>query len=140
MLTRAIAQSFNIILGIRPSSTFAMQRHALSWLKPSSASNRGCDRDRRQWKLQSESASSKSHPVHAGSGINRIFRFILTHPDMDHMDGIKALFEALSPYNFWDTENEEEKQFDESFGRYDEDDWLFYKELRDNKSEGSPKA
>ena len=25
-------------------------------------------------------------------GVSTIFRFILTHPDMDHMDGMKSLF------------------------------------------------
>ena len=37
--------------------------------------------------------------------IHTIFRFILTHPDMDHMDGIKALFSSFEVVNFWDTEN-----------------------------------
>ena len=32
-------------------------------------------------------------------GIYRIFRYIQTHPDMDHMDGIKALFEIFKPLN-----------------------------------------
>jgi beta-lactamase superfamily II metal-dependent hydrolase len=36
-------------------------------------------------------------------GVSSIFRFILTHPDMDHMGGIKALFTEFSPLNLWDT-------------------------------------
>ena len=28
-------------------------------------------------------------------GVSTIFRFILTHPDMDHMDGMKSLFDSL---------------------------------------------
>ena len=52
----------------------------------------------------------KKHPVNPISymkdhGINNIFRYIQTHPDMDHMDGIKALFETFDPMNFWDTDN-----------------------------------
>lgn len=35
-----------------------------------------------------------------------IFRFILMHPDMDHMDGIKNLFDNFHPINFWDTNHE----------------------------------
>src|SRR3972149_1858657 len=35
-----------------------------------------------------------------------IFRFILTHPDMDHMSGIKGLFEKKAVINFWDTDND----------------------------------
>ncbi len=67
-----------------------------------------------------------------------IFRFILTHPDMDHMDGIKDLFERFSPTNFWDTDNEEEKDFEEG-SPYNPDDWEFYKSLRDNKNSSDPK-
>lgn len=29
-------------------------------------------------------------------GVSTIFRFILTHPDMDHMDGMKSLFDSFS--------------------------------------------
>jgi hypothetical protein len=35
-----------------------------------------------------------------------IFRFILTHPDMDHISGIKRLFEEKYVRNFWDTKND----------------------------------
>lgn len=89
--------------------------------------------------------NQKEHPVNPilymqDRGISTVFRFILTHPDMDHMDGIKAFFEAFSPYNFWDTDNEEEKEFgQDSNGGFNEDDWNFYKELRDGKSESDPK-
>jgi len=59
----------------------------------------------------------------------RIFRFILTHPDMDHMDGIKALFESeYKPCNFWDTNNNKKLDASGSFGRYSVDDWKFYDE------------
>jgi competence protein ComEC len=57
-----------------------------------------------------------------------------------HMGGMKAFFEAMSPTNFWDTDNEEEKEFgDGSNGGYSEDDWNFYKGLRDGKPESNPK-
>lgn len=67
-----------------------------------------------------------------------IFRFILTHPDMDHMDGIKDLFEQFSPINFWDTANKEEKEFDEG-SPYNPDDWAFYKSIRDSNCASDPK-
>ena len=38
-------------------------------------------------------------------GLSSIWRFILTHPDMDHMDGIADFFAAFPPANFWDTAN-----------------------------------
>ena len=70
-------------------------------------------------------------------GITSIFRFILTHPDMDHMDGIKNLFEEFSPANFYDTDNGREIEFNEN-SPYREEDWLFYKNLRDTKPQTCP--
>ncbi len=62
--------------------------------------------------------------------IKKAFRFILTHPDMDHMDGIRDLFIAFNPPNFWDTNNNAEKDFS-GRGPYREEDWEFYQALRD---------
>ena len=86
----------------------------------------------------------KKHPVNPISylrehNINSIFRYIQTHPDMDHMDGIEALFNEFSPINFWDTDNE--KEMDESSWEnspYNEDDWKFYKNLRDLNPNSDP--
>jgi beta-lactamase superfamily II metal-dependent hydrolase len=73
-------------------------------------------------------------------GINSIFRYVQTHPDMDHMDGIKALFEGLRPLNFWDTDNTKEMPSASWEGSpYNEEDWRFYKHLRDTKPEADPK-
>ncbi|GAG00413.1 unnamed protein product, partial [marine sediment metagenome] len=63
--------------------------------------------------------------------INSVFRFLLTHPDMDHMGGIKDFFAEFNPINFWDTENNEEKDNFNDAGPYNEEDWKFYKNLRD---------
>lgn len=62
-------------------------------------------------------------------GITNIFRFFLTHPDMDHMGGIKDFFEVFSPPNFWDTENKKEMESFEG-SPYNEDDWNFYKKIK----------
>lgn len=67
-----------------------------------------------------------------------VFRFILTHPDMDHMDGIKLFFDLFGPGNFWDTDNNAKKDFGEG-APYNEDDWKFYLKLRDGKSDTNPK-
>lgn len=65
-------------------------------------------------------------------GETSIHRFILTHPDMDHMDGLVPLFEEFAPANFWDTENcKELDSFNEV--RYSRQDWEFYKELRSGR-------
>jgi beta-lactamase superfamily II metal-dependent hydrolase len=71
-------------------------------------------------------------------GITSVFRFISTHPDMDHLDGIKAFFRQFGPTNFWDTDNTKElKDFDH--GIYDPDDWEFYTSLRDGDPRSNPK-
>ena len=64
--------------------------------------------------------------------IDHIFRFILSHPDMDHMDGLKDVFSEFSPLNFWDTENTCTKSFSNT-SPYRKEDWYFYQHLRDGK-------
>ncbi len=73
-------------------------------------------------------------------GISSIFRYIQTHPDMDHMDGITSLFEAFSPLNFWDTDNNKE-MLNSSWAEasYSKEDWEFYTRLRDAKSQHGTK-
>lgn len=87
----------------------------------------------------------KKHPVNPISylrdhGVDSIFRYIQTHPDMDHMDGIKAFFDEFRPLNFWDTDNSKEIE-DSSWvnSPYNEEDWKFYKNLRDTKPNSDPK-
>lgn len=81
--------------------------------------------------------NQKAYPVNPiaylrGRGITTVFRFILTHPDMDHLDGIKAIWEAFSPMNFWDTDNTCSKSEDDfkNGSPYNYDDWAFYRKLR----------
>lgn len=69
--------------------------------------------------------------------VNSVFRYIQTHPDMDHMGGTKDFFSTFSPINMWDTDNEKEMDSFEG-SPYSEDDWDFYKELRKG-SESDPK-
>jgi len=87
----------------------------------------------------------KKYPVNPISylkmlGVERIFRFILTHPDMDHMDGIKTLFAEFRPLNFWDTDNRKEMPGSAWEGSsYNEEDWKFYKSLRETKPDSGPR-
>ena len=68
-----------------------------------------------------------------------IFRFILTHPDMDHMTGLYKLEnENFKIVNFWDTANTKEIKENEVPSKYDFRDWQIYQEMR--SSEGSPKV
>lgn len=70
--------------------------------------------------------------------IQSIFRFIITHPDMDHLDGIKDLFDEFTISNIWDTNNKKEISSKANSGGYNIEDWKFYKSIRDSKNE-SPK-
>jgi beta-lactamase superfamily II metal-dependent hydrolase len=73
-------------------------------------------------------------------GIDKVWRFIATHPDMDHLDGIQAFFNAFAPDNFWDTDNNCEKEWgDGNNGGFSEADWSFYKKLRDGRPTDNPK-
>lgn len=94
-----------------------------------------------------ESASGnhnqKNYPVNPieyfkDRNTSSFFRFILTHPDMDHMDGIKSLFDTFEVLNFWDTKNTKTMPKDSDWGKYNKDDWDFYQEVR-NSTE-SPKV
>lgn len=73
----------------------------------------------------------------------RPFRFILTHPDMDHLDGFNALMERLGIVNFWDSGVRKVKpEFEGS--PYCEQDWDRYIRVRDGREAGvtvvTPKA
>lgn len=98
--------------------------------------------------MESKTAGSgnlnqKAYPVNPieymkSFGITSIFRFVVTHPDMDHMDGIKDLFEEFEPINFYDNDNNKEIDFSEG-SPYREEDWIFYKNLRDTNPQTNPK-
>lgn len=62
-----------------------------------------------------------------------IFRFILTHPDMDHMSGIKSLFTKKYVRNFWDVPNNKPDPGNWDQSPYDKDDWDFYQNLKAGK-------
>ena len=66
-----------------------------------------------------------------------IFRFVVTHPDMDHMTGIYRLFqqeESIDVVNMWDTENTK-KQPKKTGKGYDERDWKEYQRAREQKTD-----
>jgi competence protein ComEC len=57
-----------------------------------------------------------------------LFRFILTHPDLDHMRGLKRLHETIGFTNFWDTAHTKPTPSYRSDA--DREDWEFYQTLR----------
>lgn len=70
-------------------------------------------------------------------GLSEVWRFILTHPDMDHMDGIKELFDTKKVLHFWDCGIRREKPDFNNGGPYLEKDWDFYKELIADNVDGT---
>ena len=88
--------------------------------------------------------NQKAYPVNPVAylrehGIDSIFRYIQTHPDMDHMDGIRTLYREFSFTNFWDTNNSKELDTRSWSGPYNIEDWQFYKHSRDRRSNADPK-
>ncbi|MFG3384234.1 ComEC/Rec2 family competence protein [Streptomyces sp. NPDC047999] len=68
-----------------------------------------------------------------------LFRYIQTHPDMDHMSGLHRLFwdERVDLVNFWDVDHD--KTFEEpdfNHGPFDYADWEAYENLRKGKGPG----
>lgn len=59
-----------------------------------------------------------------------IFRFILTHPDEDHFNGIENLFNNFKVINFWDINHNKEGS--------DNENWKFYKKVQ--KRDENPKV
>ncbi|MYA88726.1 MAG: hypothetical protein F4X97_09805 [Boseongicola sp. SB0662_bin_57] len=69
-------------------------------------------------------------------GIDNIFRFVATHPDLDHIDGITEIFGEFQPVNFWDTANTKQRP---APGVFRECDWTTYQRLRDGTGGHHPK-
>jgi competence protein ComEC len=74
----------------------------------------------------------KTHYPH-----ERPFRFILTHPDLDHMRGVKSLYENVGITNIWDTLHTKPTPHYRSDA--DKEDWEFYRSLREGTVEITPK-
>lgn len=61
-----------------------------------------------------------------------LWRFILTHPDLDHMRGLKKLLDHVRVQTFWDTKHT--KPTPTFRGAADREDWEAYQSLRTGKS------
>jgi competence protein ComEC len=62
-----------------------------------------------------------------------IFRFIITHPDMDHLDGIKDFYSEFTVTNTWDTDNAKFLDLKNFPYKYNSEDWEFYTKIREGK-------
>lgn len=65
--------------------------------------------------------------------IKDIWRFILSHPDMDHLDGFNALLEEFRVFNFWDSGARKDKPDFSGYTKYKEKDWDRYSRVISNK-------
>jgi beta-lactamase superfamily II metal-dependent hydrolase len=66
-------------------------------------------------------------------GVNNIFRFTLSHPDMDHMDGLDKLFDEVTVSNYWDSGVRREKPLFDAGSLYEEEDWDRYEDIITDK-------
>lgn len=64
------------------------------------------------------------------NNIGRIFRFISTHPHMDHLSGIKELHDNKGIGTLWISKNNHD-QNEAELTDSQKDDWRFYKKYRD---------
>jgi beta-lactamase superfamily II metal-dependent hydrolase len=63
--------------------------------------------------------------------ISEIYRYIQTHPEMDHMEGLAKLRSEFKILNFWDTENNRpQPDFSSPYTVGKPEDWKAYQELR----------
>jgi len=74
-------------------------------------------------------------PYAKSLGISSLFRFILSHPDMDHMDGLDAVCTSIGIDKLWDAGVKRDKP---PFGgtAYKEEDWDRYDLLRTGRDAG----
>lgn len=68
-------------------------------------------------------------------GIGSIWRFVLTHPDMDHIDGFNALLDEYDVSNFWHAGAVKPKPDFNGYNGYKEEDWDRYAKVKDSKEE-----
>jgi len=80
--------------------------------------------------------SSPTDPIAylKGLEVSSVFRFILTHPDMDHLDGFKRLCDEVAIVNFWDS-GVWKKKPDFPAGGYEQRDWEQYEKVVDGQTE-----
>lgn len=80
-------------------------------------------------------------PVHPfnfmnDAGITSIFRYVLSHPDCDHLDGFENLMNQYEVGNFWDSGVRRDKP-DFEGSPYREEDWDRYERVRDGEEPGT---
>ena len=67
--------------------------------------------------------------------VSSLFRFVSTHPDMDHLDGFNQLANEISIENFWDSGARKSKP-DFEGSPYKEEDWDRYVKFCEGREDG----
>lgn len=68
----------------------------------------------------------------------KIWRFISTHPDMDHLSGLVRLDDETGFEVLWDTNHKRKRDFEEDWpDEYDKEDWTRYKSIRNDDTNHS---
>ena len=70
-------------------------------------------------------------------GAISIWRFILSHPDMDHLDGFDALLNEFDVLHFWNSGAERKKPNFGNHGGFREEDWDRYARVIGGKEPGT---
>lgn len=65
-------------------------------------------------------------------GVSRLDRLIVTHPDMDHIDGIASIATEFQPFSFWDTNNNKSIPPGQLRDDWQRRNWNTYQMLRRN--------
>ena len=66
-----------------------------------------------------------------------VWRFVLSHPDMDHLDGFNALLNRFRVLHFWDSGARRTKPDFGGTSRFNEQDWDRYARVIDGREEGT---
>lgn len=72
-----------------------------------------------------------------GSDYGTVFRFVASHPDMDHLTGLHRLFfeeQGIRVVNFWDTANDKSIADSEFRSNEDRKNWTAYQRIRAGQS------
>ena len=69
---------------------------------------------------------------------SKIWRFISTHPDMDHFSGLKRLDDQVGFSVMWDTEHNKEQDLVADWpDRFAKEDWIRYEQIREGDTSHS---
>lgn len=73
----------------------------------------------------------------AFSGLkNKVWRFISTHPDMDHLAGLKQFHEQVGFDVMWDTPHSKEMDTGDGwYEKFNREDWNRYEAIRDGETD-----